>query len=122
MYAIVEITGKQYKIAKGDKIEVDTLNQEEGKVTFDNVLLYAKDEKNIEIGNPYVAGATVEAEIIENKRGTKIRVFKMKPKKRYEKRIGHRRQLTTLEIVKIGAGTSTKPKTEPKAKAETETN
>ena len=105
MYAIVEITGKQYKIAKGDKIEVDSMKQEKGKITLENVLLYAKDEKTIEIGNPYVAGATVEAELIDNKRGDKIRVFKMKPKKRYSKTIGHRRELSVLEIkdIKMGA-------------------
>lgn len=104
MYAIVEIAGKQYKVAEKDKIDVDKLSNDKGKVSFDSVLLLAKDENNVQIGNPYVSGAKVEAEIIEQKQGEKVNVFKMKPKKRYEKRIGHRRQLTTLEILKIGAG------------------
>lgn len=111
MYAIVEIAGKQYKVAKNDKIEVDRLTEEKGKITFDSVLLYAKDEKNVEVGNPYVSGAKVEAEVLEQKRGDKIRVFKMKPKKRYQKTIGHRRDLTVLEIkdIKIGAATKAAP-------------
>lgn len=123
MYAIVEITGKQYKVAENDKIDVDKLSTEKGKITFDTVLLLAKDSKNVQIGNPYVSGAKVEVEIVEHKQGEKIHVFKMKPKKRYEKRIGHRRQLTTLEIKKIdGAGATAKKtasvKEEPKAEKE----
>lgn len=106
MYAIVEITGKQYKVAEKDKIDVDKLSNDKGKVSFDTVLLLAKDSNNVQIGNPYVSGAKVDAEIVEQKQGEKVNVFKMKPKKRYEKRIGHRRQLTTLEITKIGAGTA----------------
>ena len=109
MYAIVEITGKQYKVAENDKIEVDKLSTEKGKITFDTVLLLAKDSKNVQIGNPYVSGAKIEAEIVEHKQGVKVNVFKMKPKKRYERRIGHRRQLTTLEIKKIGGASAAKP-------------
>lgn len=116
MYAIVEIAGKQYKVAKNDTIEVDRLSTEKGKITFDTVLLYAKDEKNVEVGNPYVSGAKVEAEILEQKRGEKIRVFKMKPKKRYQKTIGHRTELTVLEIKDITVGAA--KKAEP-AKEET---
>lgn len=117
MYAIVEIKGKQYKVAENDKIDVDKLDTEKGKITFDTVLLLAKDSKNVQIGNPYVSGAKVEVEIIEQKQGEKIHVFKMKPKKRYEKRIGHRTQLTTLEIKKIAEGTA-KAASKPAAKKE----
>lgn len=106
MYAIVEIAGKQYKVAKNDKIEVDKLKTEKGKISFDTVLLYAKDEKSVEVGNPYVSGAKVEAEVLEQKRGEKIRVFKMKPKKRYQKTIGHRRDLSVLKIKDIKMSTS----------------
>jgi len=113
MYAIVEIAGKQYKVAKNDKIEVDKLNTEKGGITFDTVLLYAEDEENIEVGNPYVPGVKVEAEVIEHKRGEKLKVFKMKPKKRYQKTIGHRTALSVIEIKnisKVGA-TAKKPAT-----------
>ncbi|MCD6109288.1 50S ribosomal protein L21 [bacterium] len=118
MYAIVEIAGKQYKVAKNDKIEVDKLDTEKGKVIFDTVLLYAENEKSIKVGNPYVAGAKVEAEVIEHKRGDKIRVFKMKPKKRYQKTIGHRRDLSVLEIKDIKIGITTKKETTAKPKEE----
>ncbi len=123
MYAIVEIAGKQYKVAKNDKIDVDKLNTDKGKVTFETVLLYAKDEKNVEIGNPYVSGAKVEAEIIGEKRGEKIRVFKMKAKKRYNKTIGHRTDFTIIEIKDITTGGSSAKKeavkTEEKAEVKT---
>jgi large subunit ribosomal protein L21 len=116
MFAIVEIAGKQYKVKADDKIEVDSLKQEKGKITFDKVLLYAKDDKNVDIGNPYISGANVEGEIIENKRGEKLRVFKMKPKKRYARTIGHRRELSVVEIKKINVGAAKKaaaPKESP---------
>lgn len=117
MFAIVEITGKQYKVTENDKIEVDKLKEEKGKVSFDTVLMYAKDEKNVEIGTPYVKGAKVEAEIVDTTRGEKIRVYKMKPKKRYARTIGHRRDLTVLEIknISVGAKTAAPKKTEEKA-------
>ncbi len=105
MYAIVEIAGKQYKVANDDTIEVDALTDQKGSVTFDTVLLYAKDEKTIEVGNPYVSGASVKAEIVEHKKGDKIKVFKMKPKKRYQKTQGHRRHLTVLSIKDISLKT-----------------
>ncbi|MFC1655320.1 50S ribosomal protein L21 [Patescibacteria group bacterium] len=117
MFAIVEIAGKQYKVTQNDKIEVDRLQQDKGKITFDKVLLYAKDDKDVSIGNPYVNGASVEAEVLENIRGDKIRVFKMKPKKRYAKTIGHRTDLTVIEIKKINAG-ATKKSAAPKKEAE----
>lgn len=101
MYAIVEIQGKQYKVAEKDKIEVDKLPKDKGKISFDTVLLYAKDDKDIEIGIPYISGVKVEAEILEQTKGEKITVFKMKPKKRYQKTIGHRTQFTLIEISKI---------------------
>jgi len=117
MYAIVEIAGKQYKVAKNDKIEVDRLSTEKGKVTFDTVLLYAKDEKNVEIGNPYVSGVKVEAEVIGQTQGEKIRVFKMKAKKRYRKTIGHRTDFTMIEIKDISTGGAKKETKEVKEEA-----
>ncbi|MFC1809874.1 50S ribosomal protein L21 [Patescibacteria group bacterium] len=104
MYAIVEIQGKQYKVAEKDQIEVDRMKEEKGKVTFDTVLLYAKDDKNVEIGTPYINGAKVEVEVLEQTQGKKLRVFKMKPKKRYKRTIGHRSALSLLEIKKISKG------------------
>jgi large subunit ribosomal protein L21 len=119
MYAIVEISGKQYKVTEKDKIEVDRLKTAKGKITFDKVLLYAKDDKNVEIGSPYVSGASVEGEVLEEKKGDKLRVFKMKPKKRYERTIGHRRILSVVEIKKITVGAKkAAPKIEAKKTGE----
>lgn len=109
MFAIIEVSGKQYKVSKNDTIEVDKLNAPKGKITIDKVLLYAKDDKNVELGRPYIKNATVEAEILDEKRGEKIRVFKMKPKKRYSRTIGHRRDLTVLSIKDIKISSQTKP-------------
>ncbi len=125
MYAIVEIAGKQYKVVNGDTIEVDALTDQKGSVSFDTVLLYAKDTKTIEVGNPYVSGASVKAEILEHKKGDKIKVFKMKPKKRYQKTQGHRRHLTVLSIKditrKAGEKTDKSKDTKPKKTAKKKT-
>jgi len=125
MFAIVEIAGKQYKVSEKDTLEVDRLPEEKGSITFDKVLLYSKDDKDVQVGTPYLNGASIKAEIVERKRGEKIRVFKIKPKKRYQRTIGHRRDLTVIEIVSISGGTATtKPKAAPKqeeAKQETVT-
>lgn len=119
MYAIVEIAGKQYKVAENDQLEVDRLEEEKGKITFDTVLLYAKDDKNVEVGNPYVSGAKIEAEVLDQTKGDKIRVFKMKPKKRYRKTIGHRKALSLIEIKKISVGAAkTTATAKPAAKKE----
>ncbi len=114
MYAIVEIQGKQYKVAEKDKIEIDRLKDQKGKITFDKIFLCSKDDKNVNVGNPYVKGAKVEAEILEEKKGDKIRVFKMKPKKRYQRTIGHRKNLSVIEIKKITEASTSTSKSSPK--------
>lgn len=119
MFAIVEISGKQYKVSKDDTIEVDKLATAKGKIKFDKVLLYAKDDKNVEIGRPYIKDAYVEAEVVDEKKGDKVKVFKMKPKKRYSKTIGHRKHLTVVEIkdIKVSAKSSTKSASSSAAKS-----
>jgi len=104
MYAIVEIQGKQYRVKENDKIEVDSLKKDSGKVTFDKVMLYAKDDKNVDIGHPYIDGAYIEAEILNPVKGEKIRVFKKKSKKRYERTIGFRKSLSLIQIKGIAFG------------------
>ncbi len=102
MFAIIETGGKQYKVEKGMKLEIERLEGKEGdSITFDSVLL--TNDKETKVGNPEVKGASVKAKIIEHKRGDKIVVFKMKPKKRYQKTQGHRQELTTIEITDIKA-------------------
>ena len=102
MFAIVEIAGSQYKVQKGDIIDVAKLkdNKEGDKVKLDKVLLKS-DDKKTEIGTPYISGASVELAIKEHGKDKKIIVFKKKPKKRYERTQGHRQQFTKVEIMNI---------------------
>ncbi|MEZ4969368.1 MAG: 50S ribosomal protein L21 [Flavobacteriaceae bacterium] len=115
MYAIVEIAGQQFKVAKDQKVYVHRLQDEEGsKVTFDNVLLL-EDGSNITIGAPAIDGAAVEAKVIKHLKGDKVIVFKKKRRKGYKKKNGHRQYLT--ELVIEGIITSGAKKAEPKKEA-----
>lgn len=103
MYAILETGGKQYKVAEGDVLFVEKLNANEGDVvTLENVLAFSKDG-NLVIGNPVVAGAKVEAKVLEQGKAKKVVVFKYKAKKDYRKKQGHRQPYTKLVIEKINA-------------------
>ena len=103
MYAIIETGGKQYKVAEGDTLFIEKLPQEAGEtVTFDKVLAIL-DGDNTTIGTPVVAGAKVDASIVKNGKGKKIRIFKYNPKKGYRKRQGHRQPYTKVEIGAIKA-------------------
>lgn len=100
MQAIFVTGGKQYKVSEGDVIYVEKLNAENENVTFDNVLMLI-DGENTTIGTPKVSGASVSAKIVKNGKSKKILVFKMKPKKNYRRRQGHRQPYTKLQIEKI---------------------
>ena len=101
MYAIIESCGKQYKVAEGDVVFFEKLDAEEGKkVTFDNVILVS-DEGKVQVGNPYVKGVKVEGKVISHGKGKKIIVFKMKAKKNYRRKQGHRQPYTKVEITSI---------------------
>ncbi len=116
MYAIVEMAGQQFKVAKDQKVYVHRLQTEEGKkVTFDNVLLL-DDGTNITIGAPAIDGAAVEAKVIKHLKGDKVIVFKKKRRKGYSKKNGHRQSLTEIVIESIVAKGAKKaePKKESK--------
>ena len=101
MFAIAEIGGHQYKVSKGDVIAVQKLDHKEGdKGTITTVLLVGDDKKTT-IGTPYVKGAVVEYTVKAQKKAPKIRIFKKKPKKRYERTQGHRQQYTEIEITAV---------------------
>ena len=101
MYAVIETGGKQYKVSEGDVIFVEKLGVEEGEaVTFDKVLVVA-DGEDVKVGAPVVAGAKVEAKVVKNGKAKKIYVFKMKRKKNYRRKKGHRQPFTKVEISKI---------------------
>src|SRR5690606_1884991 len=103
VYAVVETGGKQYRVAVGDRIEVERLDAEPGTdVTLDRVLLVA-DGEDVRVGTPVVEGARVVASVEDQIKGKKVIVFKFKPKKRYRRKQGHRQQLTRLTIKEIVA-------------------
>ena len=108
MYAIVEMAGQQFKVAKDQKVYVHRLQGEVGsKVTFDNVLLL--DEKgNVTIGAPAIEGASVTAQILSHLKGDKVIVFKKKRRKGYIKKNGHRQFLSEILIESIAASGSKK--------------
>ena len=118
MYAVIESCGKQYKVAQGDVVFFEKLDTEEGKkVSFDKVVLVSEEGK-VQIGNPYVKGAKVEGKVVAHGKGKKIIVFKMKPKKNYRRKQGHRQPYTKVEITEIKTTASkTATKTEEKVEA-----
>ena len=116
MYAIVEIAGQQFKVAKDQKVFVHRLATEEGKkVSFDNVLLLDNDGK-VTIGAPAIKGAAVEAKVLKHLKGDKVIVFKKKRRKGYRVKNGHRQSLTEIIIESIVA--SGAKKAAPAAKTE----
>jgi large subunit ribosomal protein L21 len=103
MYAVLETGSKQYRVAAGDTLEIERLAVEAGQpFTFDRVLLVNR-EGAVSVGAPTVAGATVEADVVEHIRGDKKLTFKMKRRKGYHKTIGHRQELTIVKIKEIKA-------------------
>ena len=102
MHAIIETGGKQYKVTDGDVLFIEKLDLETGdSVPFDKVLAILGDTATF--GTPMVSGAKVEASVMKNGKGKKVRIFKMKPKKGYRRRQGHRQPYTKVQIGKIHA-------------------
>ena len=102
MHAIIETGGKQYKVAEGDTLFIEKLDIEAGQaITFDKVLAILGETATF--GAPVVEGATVEAVVMKNGKGKKIRIFKYNAKKGYRKRQGHRQPYTKVQIDTIKA-------------------
>ena len=122
MYAIVEIAGQQFKVAKDQKVYVHRLQGDEGSlVSFDKVYLL-DDGTQVTLGAPAITGASVEAKVVKHLKGDKVIVFKKKRRKGYRVKNGHRQSLTEILIESISAKGGAKkaaPKKEaaPKAKA-----
>jgi large subunit ribosomal protein L21 len=101
MYAVVRAGGKQHRVREGDLVQVEKVEGDIGaKVTLGPVLLVAGDGA-FRVGHPNVEGATVEAEIVRQDKDRKILVFKMKRRKNYHRRYGHRQPFTQLRVTKI---------------------
>lgn len=103
MYAVLETGGKQYRVSAGDQLEVESLDVEKGQpVTFDRVLLVSNEGK-LSVGTPLVAGASVVADVVDHIRGDKVIAFKMKRRKGYHRKVGHRQEITVVKVTEIKA-------------------
>ena len=98
MYAVIKTGGKQYRVASGDKIKVEQITADIGQeLTLDQVLAVGTGS-DLKIGVPLVSGATVKATVVAHGKHDKVRIFKMRRRKHYQKRQGHRQQFTELQI------------------------
>ncbi len=103
MYAVVETGSKQYRVTAGTKLDIERLEVPAGQsVTLDRVLLINNDGR-LRVGNPTVPNAAVIADVLEHKRGEKVIIFKMKRRKGYHKKQGHRQELTVIQVKEIKA-------------------
>jgi large subunit ribosomal protein L21 len=121
MYAVIKTGGKQYRVAADEKIQIEKLEGNPGdQVQFTDVLMVANGG-SIDIGAPFVAGATVVAEIASQDRGPRVIIFKKRRRKHYRRRNGHRQDLTSVTIREIllgGAKPAAKAAATPAAEGE----
>lgn len=104
MYAVIKTGGKQYRVAAGEKIKVEQIAADVGQeITIDQVLAVGNGS-DLVVGAPLVAGATVVAKVLAHGKHDKVRIFKMRRRKHYQKRQGHRQAYTELEIGSINGG------------------
>jgi large subunit ribosomal protein L21 len=100
-YAIVEASGQQFWLQPNRYVDIDRVDAQEGDtITLDNVLLL-RDGSGTTIGQPYVQGASVQLEVLAHRRGPKIIVYKMRPKKKTRRKNGHRQELTRVKVTAI---------------------
>jgi len=110
MYAVIKTGGKQYKVSKGDVIDVELLSLETGNTVQFKEVLFVFDGKEHKIGEPSLSGITVKGEVLGESSGPKIKSFKYKPRKRQNKRFGHRQHYSRVKILEIGGAEAPKPK------------
>ena len=101
MYAVIKTGGKQYRVAAGEKLKIDELPVDIGaEIVLDQVLLVA-DGDQLKMGRPLVTGASVQAKVLAQGRHDKVRIFKLRRRKHYQKHQGHRQNFTEIEITGI---------------------
>lgn len=103
MFAVIELGGHQYIVKKGDTLEVEKVDAVAGKDFKIEKVLAIANENEVNLGKPYISGAFVSAQFIEDFRGKKVLVFRYRPKKRYRKLKGHRQTYSKIEILDIKA-------------------
>jgi large subunit ribosomal protein L21 len=101
MYAVIKTGGKQYKVVAGEKIKIEQIAAEVGQEILIDQVLAVGDGAGLKVGTPLVAGATVKATVLSHGRHDKVRIFKMRRRKHYQKRQGHRQNFTELEISSV---------------------
>ena len=98
MYAVIKTGGKQYRVATGEKIKIESIEADVGAtIVLDQVLMVA-DGEAVKVGTPTVAGAKVSATVVSHGRGPKVRIFKMRRRKHYQKTQGHRQNYTEIRV------------------------
>jgi len=98
MYAVIKTGGKQYRVASGEKIKVEQIAADVGQEIVIDQVLAVGDGSGLKVGTPLVSGATVTATVVAHGKHDKVRIFKMRRRKHYQKRQGHRQQFTELQI------------------------
>ena len=103
MYAVIKTGGKQYKVATGEKLKIEQIAADVGQqIVIDRVLAVGNGAE-LQVGTPWVAGASVTATVLAQGRHDKVRIFKMRRRKHYQKRQGHRQNFTEIEIGAVSA-------------------
>ena len=103
MYAVIKTGGKQYRVVAGEKIKVEQIPADVGaEITLDQVLMVGEGE-SVKIGAPLVVGAKVTAKVVAHGRHAKVSIFKMRRRKHYQKRQGHRQNFTEIQISAVSA-------------------
>ena len=114
MNAIVKISGKQFKVSKGDIVKINRQQWKIGDKVKINEVLLTDNKGKISVGDPLVKGASITVKILEHNRDKKVLIYKKKRRKGYQRKNGHRQGITLLEVLKIDAKSPAKPKKEKK--------
>ena len=103
MYAVIKTGGKQYRVAAGEKLKIEQIPADVGaEITLDQILMVGEGE-SVKVGTPIVAGASVKATVLSQGRHDKVKIFKMRRRKHYQKQQGHRQNYTEIRIDGITA-------------------
>ena len=103
MYAVIRTGGKQYKVAAGEKIRIEQIAADVGQEIVIDQVLAVGDGATLQVGTPLVSGASVKATVLAQGRHDKVRIFKMRRRKHYQKRQGHRQNFTEIQISAVSA-------------------
>ena len=103
MYAVIKTGGKQYRVAAGEKLKIEQIAADIGAEIVLNQVLLVADGDNLKMGRPLVTGASVQAKVLTQGRHDKVRIFKLRRRKHYQKHQGHRQNFTEIEITAITA-------------------